>query len=155
MIVAFLVSRRYRRHGVFAVFASDAVKLANLSAPGKTALRDTLLQAAKQQFYREYRHGVVKPVEFDESFSRLELARKHLKLERPCSAEGSELFERTATLVTERRAVVVHSVASSNMERHVQLLREAMLLHLLRHDRIVPLLFVCMFELVLAAVTDC
>ena len=126
-VVVFLVLRARRGSGA----SKAGLQLCGLIQDG-----------AKSAFLREYGHSVADHKGFEFSFGQLQLARKRVQLGREIGRTGAEVVYHS-TLQPEKRPVVVRCHESNDMDRQSAVLREAMVLHLFRHDNILALLHVC------------
>ncbi len=100
--------------------------------------------AARTAFLREYGHSVKDHKAFDFSFGQLQLPRKRVQLVRELGQRNSEVTVE-GLLSPEKQVVAVRWSQDSDTDRQSAILREAMVLHLFRHDNIVALLHVCRF----------
>ena len=126
-------------------------------------LSELVLEQAKNQFYREYRHCVRDRQEFEATFAQLQKPHKSVLLQREIARSGAAVvrqvgycalrhfwqvtlprFVSQAFLLPGRTvevAVRLHETAS-DVDQQSALLREALVLHLFKHDHILALLHV-------------
>jgi hypothetical protein len=99
---------------------------------------------AWSNFIREYGHSVTDHRGIKYSFGLLQVSRKHVQLGREIDRNGvSVLFQ--GLLLPDKRQVAVRCHEYNDIDNQSAVLREAMVLHLFRHDNIVALLHVCRF----------
>jgi hypothetical protein len=103
-----------------------------------------VVEAARTAFLREYGHSVKDHKAFAFSFGQMQLPRKRVQLLRELGQRNNEVVVE-GLLLPEKQAVAVRWSQDSDTDRQSAILREAMVLHLFRHDNILALLHVCRF----------
>jgi hypothetical protein len=111
-------------------------------------IRTAIFDSARATLSKGYGHGIANAKAFDFSFEQLQLPCKRVQLGREIERTGdSSVYQ--SVLLPEKRSIAVRCHESSNIDSQSAVLREAMVLHLFRHDNILALLHVCRFSGVL------
>ena len=106
------------------------------------SLCELIQTSARTTFRCEYGHSVKDHTGFELSFGQLQLARKRVQLGREVDRTGTYVVHQ-GCLLPNKQAVNISCHESTDVERQSTVLREAMVLHLFRHDNILALLHVC------------